>query len=75
MIKICIKDPEEHIDKVIPLPYVIIKKALGNASDNGKSTDAINDVLKQLKRFAKRNPGFVIVDIHESGGTTIKITI
>ncbi len=75
MIKICINDPEEKIEKVIPMPYIVIEKILSHALNGEDNKDTINDVLKQLKSFSKKNPGFAIVDIHDHEGTTIKITI
>lgn len=77
MIKIHIKESEG--EKNIPLPYFAIKSFLlkanevtGNREDTKKFA---NEMVKALSSFGKKNPGFVLVDIHDKEGTEVKIIL
>ncbi len=77
MVKIHIKEPES--EKSIPIPYFAIKSFLlkanevtGNSEEHKKS---VNELMKVLRTFTKKNPGFVLVDIHDKEGTEVKITL
>ncbi|MBE6588212.1 MAG: hypothetical protein E7647_07360 [Ruminococcaceae bacterium] len=77
MIKIHINESEG--EKSIPLPYFAIKSFLLKANEatenNAESVKSVNEIIKALKKFAKSNPGFVLIDIHDKDGTNVKITL
>ena len=77
MIKIHIKESEG--EKNIPLPYFAIKsyllKAIEVTGNNEEHKKIVNETIKILRSYAKKNPGFVLIDIHDKEGTEVKITL
>ena len=77
MIKIHIKESEG--EKNIPLPYFAIKSFLLKANEetgnNEEHKKFVNETIKVLRSYAKKYPGFVLIDIHDKEGTEVKITL
>lgn len=77
MIKIHIKEPEG--EKSIPLPYFAIKSFLLKANEvtgnNEGHKKFVNETITVLRSYAKKNPGFVLIDIYDKEGTEVKITL
>ncbi len=77
MVKIHIKELEG--DKTIPLPYFAIKKFLIKANESSQNNEEniqkINDIIKAIKAFAKKHPGFVLAEIQDKQGTGITISL
>ncbi|MBE6714760.1 MAG: hypothetical protein E7575_05695 [Ruminococcaceae bacterium] len=75
MIKIRILDPESEKEKVIPIPYFAMKKVLGVVIQTEKGKGCLDKIVSDLKKFSKKNPGFIFVDIKDSDGTEVTITL
>ena len=77
MIKIHIKEPEG--EKTIPIPYFAVKSFLLKANEatgsSGEHKKSVNELIKVLRTYAKKNPGFVLVDIHDKEGTDVTISL
>jgi len=79
MIKIRVKDNTESKPRVIPVPYTALGMIFGKAdiSESGEAVPGAlgKTIIKELKQFAKKNPGFVFIEVKDSDGSEVTITL
>lgn len=73
MIKISIKDSEGGKEMTVPIPYCLGKHMM--RTDGGIPADVVDKLIKELKAFSKKNPGFCLVEVKSADGDEITITL
>lgn len=69
------KGKRKRFSIIIPMPLWILKYALKYDDELKDLNVDFNNVYKELRKFKREHPNFVIFEVKESNGDTIRITL